>query len=66
MGLDVGSVSVKGVIIDPEGAILAEDYRLSRSRPLEAVTEVLEALLGNSVIPDAIAVTGSEWSEPCR
>ncbi len=26
MGLDVGSVSVKGVIIDPEGAILAEDY----------------------------------------
>jgi len=59
MGLDVGSVSVKGVIIDPEGAILAEDYRLSRSRPLEAVTEVLEALLGNSVIPDAIAVTGS-------
>ncbi len=59
MGLDVGSVSVKGVIIDPEGAILAEDYRLSRSRPLEAVTEVLEALLGSSVIPDAIAVTGS-------
>ena len=59
MGLDVGSVSVKGVIIDSDGVIRAEDYRLSRSMPLEAVTEVLGALLGDGVIPDAIAVTGS-------
>ncbi|MCX5874184.1 MAG: acyl-CoA dehydratase activase [Deltaproteobacteria bacterium] len=59
MGLDVGSVSVKGVIIDSLGKILREDYRLSRSRPLEAVTEVLESLLLNGIVPDVISVTGS-------
>ena len=36
MGLDVGSVSVKGVVIDKTGRILRQDYRLSRSRPIEA------------------------------
>ena len=49
MGLDVGSVSVKGVIIDSVGKIVSEDYRLSRSRPLETVAEVLKALLGSGI-----------------
>jgi predicted CoA-substrate-specific enzyme activase len=59
MGLDVGSVSVKGVIIDAAGVILREDYRLSQSRPLEAAKEVLDALLTDATVPEVIAVTGS-------
>jgi predicted CoA-substrate-specific enzyme activase len=59
MGLDIGSVSVKGVVIDSSGAILREDYRLSRSRPLEGAKDVLEALLADGPAPDAIAITGS-------
>ncbi len=59
MGLDVGSVSVKGVIIDSVGKIVSEDYRLSRSRPLETVAEVLKALLGCGISPEVISVTGS-------
>ncbi len=59
LGLDVGSVSAKGVIIDGSGAIVREDYRLSKSRPLEAVGGVLQSLLEGDVAPDAICVTGS-------
>jgi len=59
MGIDVGSVSVKGVIIDRAGRIIREDYRLSKSRPLEALEEVIDALTTGNVVPWAIAVTGS-------
>jgi predicted CoA-substrate-specific enzyme activase len=59
MGLDVGSVSVKGVIADAKGRVAAQDYRLSRSRPLETLRDVIEALLQIGPRPDLVAVTGS-------
>ena len=59
MGLDVGSVSVKGVLIDKTGRIMRQDYRLSRSRPIEAMGEVIRCLTHDNLAPDAIAVTGS-------
>lgn len=59
MGLDVGSVSVKGVIIDGTSRILREDYRLSRSRTIEALEEVITSLCEGGTVPDAVAVTGS-------
>uniref|UniRef100_A0A7C4ESW8 CoA activase n=1 Tax=Desulfomonile tiedjei TaxID=2358 RepID=A0A7C4ESW8_9BACT len=59
MGLDVGSVSVKGVIVDADGAILAQDYRFSMSRPLETLSEVVAALVGGGKRPEVIAITGS-------
>lgn len=58
MGLDIGSVSVKGVVIDGKGRLLSEDYRLSRSLVLDAAERVL-ASLAAGVRPDVIAVTGS-------
>ncbi len=59
MGLDVGSVSVKGVMMDADGVILSQDYRLSMSQPLETLSEVTAALVGDGRRPEVIAVTGS-------
>lgn len=59
MGLDVGSVSVKGVIIDAERRIVVEDYRLSDGRPLEALNEVVEILSERVSDVSIYAVTGS-------
>ncbi len=59
LGLDVGSVSVKGVVLDEQGSILREDYRLSRSQPLERLSEVIEFLLGDGPFSGVVAVTGS-------
>ncbi len=59
MGIDVGSVSVKGVIIDGDGYVLAQDYRLSMSRPLETLSEVIGNLVQGTMEPTVIAVTGS-------
>ncbi len=59
MGLDIGSVSAKGVIIDAEARVIREDYRLSRSQSLRAGQEVTRALTEGGLSPDVIAVTGS-------
>ncbi len=59
LGLDIGSVSVKGVLIDAQASIIKEDYRLSNSRSLHAAKEVVEALTSGDLIPDHVAVTGS-------
>jgi predicted CoA-substrate-specific enzyme activase len=59
LGLDVGSVSVKGVIVDSTGRIVKQDYRLSRSRPLETADEVIRCLTEAALVPDVVAVTGS-------
>lgn len=59
MGLDIGSVSVKGVVIDRLGNILRTDYRLSHSRLLESLQEVVASLSTGGLAVDAVAVTGS-------
>jgi|GEM_PF-62423 len=59
MGLDVGSVSVKGVLTDCAGRIVAEEYVISHSRPLAALEQVTTALLAQGPAPDLVAVTGS-------
>lgn len=59
MGLDVGSVSVKGVVIDSTNTIVHQEYRLSESRPLEALESIMGPLLTSVPKPDFVAVTGS-------
>ncbi len=59
MGLDVGSVSVKGVVIDAETRIVVEDYRLSDGRPLETLNEVMKILRERVQEVSIYAVTGS-------
>ena len=59
MGLDIGSVSAKGVMINNTGQILRQDYRLSRSRPIDTLAEVVRFLTDGNLMPDIAAVTGS-------
>jgi activator of 2-hydroxyglutaryl-CoA dehydratase/predicted nucleotide-binding protein (sugar kinase/HSP70/actin superfamily) len=44
LGLDGGSTSVKAVLTDADGAVLASSYRLSRENPIEDAREVLLSL----------------------
>lgn len=59
LGVDIGSISTKGVVIDGEGSILAERYLWTKGSPIEAVRAVirgLEEMLGDT--PPAICGTG--------
>ena len=57
IGLDAGSVSVKGVLIDRSGSVLRREHRTHRGHPLPAAVEVLDALAGSDEC--ALAITGS-------
>ncbi len=61
LGIDVGSVSVKVVLLSKEGQILKSYYRRSKGQPLPTVKGILEELFGE-VNPEEIgflATTGS-------
>ncbi|MFO8033904.1 MAG: acyl-CoA dehydratase activase [Candidatus Bipolaricaulota bacterium] len=61
LGIDVGSVSTKGAVIDREGRLVAKAYLRTRGDPLRATREVLQAL-GQEVSADdvhGVGVTGS-------
>ena len=44
LGIDIGSISTKGVIINEENEFLAESYRWTEGNPTEAARQVLHAL----------------------
>ena len=44
LGLDGGSTSTKGVLIDRERRVLAKAYQLSRGNPIEDIKEIVAAL----------------------
>lgn len=63
MGIDVGSISTKGTIIDGDGAILCGEYLYTKGNPMEAVKTLLRRLearfdAGNYLI-NAVGTTGS-------
>ncbi len=63
LGIDVGSTSTKGVILDETGkTVLAKNYLMTAGRPLEAVKQVLRNLLdsvGDNANIRGVGVTGS-------
>jgi predicted CoA-substrate-specific enzyme activase len=63
LGVDVGSTSTKGVILDEAGKeILAKSYLMTAGRPVDAVRQVFRNLLGDgadSVKIAGVGVTGS-------
>ena len=48
LGIDIGSISTKGVIIDSENNILASSYLWTKGNPISAVTNVLNELKKDS------------------
>lgn len=43
-GIDVGSISTKGVILDEEHRILAQDYLMTEGNPIQAVKRLTQSL----------------------
>jgi activator of 2-hydroxyglutaryl-CoA dehydratase len=61
LGIDVGSTTVKGVLLQ-DGAVVWRDYQRHSTRQAEKVLEFLEQLESHDLLlpgRDAIAVTGS-------
>jgi len=63
MGIDIGSISTKGVIIDEDNNIIASDYIWTKGNPIDAVKRLvsnLESQIKNSDIEIiGIGTTGS-------
>ncbi|MFH1654547.1 MAG: acyl-CoA dehydratase activase [Pseudomonadota bacterium] len=56
LGIDIGSVSVKIILIDENGVVF-DDYRYSNGKPLEVLSEMLSQADLNDV--QTVGVTGS-------
>lgn len=63
LGIDVGSISTKGVVINEKNAILASDYLWTEGDPMGAVRRLLKALAsqleGRDIQVVAVGTTGS-------
>lgn len=63
MGIDIGSISTKGVIITPDGTIIARSYLWTEGNPAEAARRVVDDLASQidreTVAVRAVGTTGS-------
>jgi len=63
LGIDVGSTSTKAVILDESGRkVIAKNYLMTAGRPIDAVKQVFQSLLGDGaakVKVSGVGVTGS-------
>ena len=63
LGLDIGSISTKGVVIDEDNQILASEYLWTQGDPITAVKNVLQVLEAQTKGQDfrvaAVGTTGS-------
>ncbi len=63
LGIDIGSISTKGIVIDANERILAEAYLWTRGNPIDAVTRLLKELKaqlhGKDVTVVSLGTTGS-------
>ncbi len=62
LGIDVGSITTKMVVIDKTDGVIAEIYLRNNGRPLEAIQQGLEIIssrLGREASIDGVATTGS-------
>ncbi len=62
LGIDIGSISTKGVIIDDENNIITSEYIWTEGNPINAVKKLLNILkknLGKEYVLKGIGTTGS-------
>ena len=65
LGIDIGSISTKGVIIDENNTFLAESYLWTEGNPIEATKKVLRALK-EQFNADAYQITASGTTGSAR
>jgi predicted CoA-substrate-specific enzyme activase len=62
LGIDVGSITTKLVVLSEDGQVLAKAYLRNSGRPIEAIQQGMEEILtqlGKAVAIDGVATTGS-------
>jgi predicted CoA-substrate-specific enzyme activase len=62
LGIDVGSITTKVVVVSESEEVLAKVYLRNSGRPIEAIQQGMErvvATLGEGVLIDGVATTGS-------
>lgn len=62
LGIDIGSISTKGVILDEDNNIIKSDYIETNGNPINAVKRLIESLKSNlnkKVVIKGIGTTGS-------
>lgn len=59
LGIDIGSISTKGVILDENEEIIKSDYILTEGNPVEAVKKLISNLKDDNLIIKGIGTTGS-------
>lgn len=63
LGVDIGSISTKGVIIDEKNNIIASDYLYTEGNPINAVKKLIKSLKNqidfNQYIVVSVGTTGS-------
>ena len=62
LGVDVGSISTKGVVVDANYNVIADCYLRTLGNPIDAIKKVLKSLereLPTDVIIDGVGTTGS-------
>ena len=62
VGIDIGSISTKGVVIDSNNNIIASNYLWTEGNPIEAVKKLVETLkeqLPKDYVIKGIGTTGS-------
>jgi predicted CoA-substrate-specific enzyme activase len=62
LGIDVGSISTKGVVIDRDFQIIANTYLRTQGRPIQAIKELLTALYRQVDTETKIAGAGTTGS----
>lgn len=62
LGMDIGSVSTKGVVLDSDDRILASEYLWTEADPVEATRKIIRSLrkqLPNTVRVRSVGTSGS-------
>jgi predicted CoA-substrate-specific enzyme activase len=65
LGIDIGSISTKGVIVDAQGSIIARSYLWTEGNPAEASKRVI-AELRDQIDPAAFHIVGSGTTGSAR
>ena len=62
LGIDIGSISTKGVVIDENNNIICSSYIWTEANPIEATKRLLENIkkeLPSNILIKGIGTTGS-------